>query len=341
MSRLVDRVLYRLPLDLPAWMSRYKGGQAEYYKSLKALLAEAQIFDITNVSDYFYASDKGWNIEEFTNLAPLFGNFWMEINRPKLRRTRADDSPRVIARSVGVFFQAFEKEAMEKEHNDHAAIYCANVGQERYDAARWICQAQIFIEWPDENVLVGPCGVWHYAVEKDLRVRYVEPHNYTDDPRIIEKWEEVIPALQPVLWACFLAQWLLHCHNVVQVVHDPTVEVPKLARANAKRGRPMLTFKTLAIEPMKKLIRQAGGENERGEPQYSQAQHVIRGHTKTYTKERPLFGKHAGTWFWSDHDAGTDKGRAVQKDYKVKTVRKEGGKYDTDSGRKRDKSPAH
>ena len=45
--------------------------------------------------------------------------------------------------------------------------------------------------------------------------------------------------------------------------------------------------------------------------------HLTLGHEKTYTKERPLFGKYDGKWWWQDFLRGDPKNGFITKDYHV------------------------
>ena len=47
--------------------------------------------------------------------------------------------------------------------------------------------------------------------------------------------------------------------------------------------------------------------------------HLVRGHFKTYTAERPLFGKLIGTYWWSWHGRGDEQHGTVDHEYVVKT----------------------
>lgn len=46
--------------------------------------------------------------------------------------------------------------------------------------------------------------------------------------------------------------------------------------------------------------------------------HLIVGHEKTYTEERPLFGKYVGKWWWQDFLRGDPKNGFITKDYCIK-----------------------
>lgn len=114
--------------------------------------------------------------------------------------------------------------------------------------------------------------------------------------------------LPPVL----MAHSLLGCKNVTTEEHHPN---PKIARAHQKRrGHGLTIFKTLKIAP-------TGGSSESG-PGVSigdgqTAMHLVRGHFKTFTPERPLFGSRVGTYWWSPMVRGNQDAGVVVKDYEI------------------------
>lgn len=86
-------------------------------------------------------------------------------------------------------------------------------------------------------------------------------------------------------------------------------------RKSRRKRRPALHLRTLVIgkhnarEVMEREARAASGEGR--------ALHMRRGHLKTYSEERPLFGRYAGEWFWSPHFAGSAEHGEVVKGYEV------------------------
>ena len=89
----------------------------------------------------------------------------------------------------------------------------------------------------------------------------------------------------------------------------------KLSRAHQKRhGRPLVRFHTLQITPMKKVLEREGQASKTG---LRRALHICRGHFKTDTEERKLFGRYAGTYWWDVHVRGTLQEGMVVKDYQV------------------------
>lgn len=108
----------------------------------------------------------------------------------------------------------------------------------------------------------------------------------------------------------------LHCKNVSLV----PVEIPeKVKRKRIARGQhPGVEFKELRIEPMKRILRTEGRSGEVG---LKRALHICRGHFATYTEERPLFGKIAGTFWMPAHVRGSKDAGEVRKSYKVMAPR--------------------
>lgn len=105
---------------------------------------------------------------------------------------------------------------------------------------------------------------------------------------------------------------LLCCKNVSTVDAPP----PRQARRRAARegGPTPYTVKTLVVRPMRQRAGAASSSTDKAVPL---ALHWVRGHFKTYSEEKPLFGRIAGTYWWSAHLAGDVSAGAVVKDYKV------------------------
>lgn len=87
-----------------------------------------------------------------------------------------------------------------------------------------------------------------------------------------------------------------------------------LSRARERRGKlPLFTYHVLRLTPFAALRDGAHG-HPTGE---RLAIHWVRGHFKTFTEARPLFGRYSGRFWWQPHPAGTDRTRVVVKDYEV------------------------
>lgn len=109
-----------------------------------------------------------------------------------------------------------------------------------------------------------------------------------------------------------LAISFMHCKNVIQHTVDPP---PKLSKRHKERhGRPLFSYRVLEIEPMKQVLRSEGHSEEIG---LAKALHICRGHFKDY-RERGLFGKNKGLYWWDQYARGSIEMGVAAKDYAVK-----------------------
>lgn len=104
---------------------------------------------------------------------------------------------------------------------------------------------------------------------------------------------------------------LLNCKNIAtKIVPAPD----KLNKKRIKQGKqPLFSYHTLVIKP--------GGKRQESIPRHlwENRIHLQRGHFKTYTIEKPLFGHITGRFWWQPHVRGRNKDGVVMKDYEVKT----------------------
>jgi hypothetical protein len=101
-----------------------------------------------------------------------------------------------------------------------------------------------------------------------------------------------------------------HCKNVTRT-EEADDRGPRWHR---RSGVPVLKFHRLDIRPMREVLRREGRSEEQG---LARALHICRGHFATYTDERPLFGKVAGTFWVPAHVRGTAAAGKVVKEYAV------------------------
>lgn len=112
---------------------------------------------------------------------------------------------------------------------------------------------------------------------------------------------------------CLLAITFMHCKNVEIRDIPPTRQQRRQAE---RKNKPLITYKELIIDPLKKQVRNEAAESQGGER--GRALHICRGHFATYSEERPLFGKVSGTFWIPMHVKGNKQYGEVKKDYKVK-----------------------
>lgn len=117
-----------------------------------------------------------------------------------------------------------------------------------------------------------------------------------------------------VVTRCAFVLSLMHCRNVTR---REVVPPRALSKRNAeRRGRPLVRYYTLDIEPMRKVLRTEGRMDEVG---LKRALHICRGHFKDYRDSGGLFGRHKGLYWWDANVRGSVEGGVVAKDYSVKS----------------------
>jgi hypothetical protein len=172
----------------------------------------------------------------------------------------------------------------------------------------WFCVASSYMKFTH--------GISHeqytYVVDQTGRLLPL------DGDRMLTIWPEVIADLAQAhglewLWShtLFLALSLCHCKNVTV---EPVVIPPKLKAKAEKRGLPKVSYSVIEIEPMRRTLKAEGGLDEHGSVQ--KALHICRGHFKDY-RERPLFGKYAGIYWWDAHVRGSANNGVAVRDYRI------------------------
>lgn len=104
---------------------------------------------------------------------------------------------------------------------------------------------------------------------------------------------------------------LLNCKNVVSETIKPD---KALNKKRHKKGKlPVYEYKILKVEvPGTKKNGVANGSGDR-----MSRVHLCRGHFKEYTKEKPLFGRHVGLYWWQPYARGNKDMGIIDKDYAV------------------------
>ncbi len=296
--------------------------------------------NITSASDWFfeYSDKEEWdNRDDFPMITPPFPLMWMEFRSPNFINSagRQSEYPREIESTgcMSVCFPIKESESRKVIENgllrslverhagggpssntnpdeDKARIKKAlDNGRE----ARWIAMWHVFAvnryrrsvhhidstaAYIDPNgQMVTEC-FYVMASESNIQARYQFNGSFGGG------------SLQPFLFATSL----MHAKNV-SLEDDPLPA--SFAKRRAKDGKPVLTFKVLRIEPMRKQAKQ---ESKPGESGTKRAMHIVRGHFKDYRNSGGLFGKYKGLYWWDMHVAGDVANGQVVKDYAIGEV---------------------
>jgi hypothetical protein len=245
--------------------------------SVSSLLNECECINIQNVFDYVTPlnnSGENWKGEDFPTIAPPFQTFFMEYQ----------------------YTDAFW----------HGALFHA----ERLDDLTWLLSMVNFGEFDYGK---GKVAAPHPAamrvlldehgkiLETDFKMNGLKYSNNLKD-------EDYFYFMRWTMVPCFLAISFMHCKNVSLISNTP-----RRSPSGRNKHGPRITYKTLEIEPMKKILQVEGQSEITG---IKKALHICRGHFKDYRKNG-LFGRNKNIYWWDSQVRGNISQGLVSKDYSV------------------------
>ena len=167
-----------------------------------------------------------------------------------------------------------------------------------------------------------------FIVETDLvgTITSCRREDPNSDSHWLERgWTEAKIADLPimVLRVPLMTLCLMNCRNV-PVTWLPPPHKDQLKAFVKKTGkRPSIRVATINITPMSRLVSAAiDASKDQTQSGRHVAAHLYRGHFKTYTPEKPHFGKNVGTYFWQPGARGiksTDTEKPKPKEYAINT----------------------
>ena len=265
-------------------------------------LSEAQVFEITNVSDYYYShtDQEEWDLfQDFPCVMPPFDCVWFEYKGPRVILSKEFGRQEQIGPlpTLGVLvcsMPAPDNEIVKNGTIQTVMVFYRPGGSETIfgaetTAAYFVDQAGVPTSHMANKVIyMGHTDAMGHAVQD------------------LQYLQSAFTFAHPAL----LAMTFLNCKNTQVIQRSPD---QKLSRIDVKKGRPpLVTFRTLEIEQVKQLVGykqgQAGG--------LKKALHVARGHFKDY-RERGLFGRTKGLFWWGPAIRGTSSAGTVIKDYSI------------------------
>ena len=109
---------------------------------------------------------------------------------------------------------------------------------------------------------------------------------------------------------------IINCQNVIT---KDVLPPEKLNQKRIRKGKlPLYSYKILEVVKGKPKTKNAGTVPWDYKSPDAVRFHLCRGHFKTFTEERPLFGKYSGTFWWNPQSRGDRSKGVVEKDYSVK-----------------------
>ena len=258
------------------------------------------IWNIDNVADYFFSFDAD-NSPDIPNVASPHDEFYLTYRLPRSKWARF--LPRIDEwgnqLTVGIRSTTNEK----RRTDDYRWLDFYNlwtpIGKRHLGTAHvWVKDDGSFnvSDIKGEQIIIPGAQAWELANE-------LLPEKGIHD---VQNFFDLLYLL--MLPAC-LAISFSHCKNV-KLIDEPLSRQQR--RMKERKGGTY--YKVLDIEPFKQQVRR---ETQPGESQLQRALHICRGHFATYTEDKPLFGKHTGTYWKPMHVRGNRASGKVEKDYQV------------------------
>lgn len=118
-------------------------------------------------------------------------------------------------------------------------------------------------------------------------------------------------------WGAIMAVAWMNCKNVDTDLHTALIQqrVPAKGKRKSRKAYKSIDYHTIRLPGQSGGG--AGGTGEHG----GVRMHTVRGHFKTFTKERPLLGRATGTYWWGWQVRGNPARGVSVTDYNVKAKR--------------------
>lgn len=226
----------------------------------------------------------------------------------------------------GVLIEIMNKDDVFKELSEYLEEN-SGIKQTMIDS-KWLLRFSVVAQKRKGDKILGPLMHSYVPVSKDGTF-YLSPDNpkwtiasvvaagyFRNGKRLgFDECVNLERVCSELYITAYLTVSFTHCKNVKIVENDPNEDNKKLAdRRLKKTGKAFVKFKTLEIPKMREVLEAL---REQGSSSNTKRLHIVRGHFKTYTKERPLLGKIVGQYYWGSQIRGVLKEGAVSKDYAV------------------------
>lgn len=271
-------------------------------------LQETPILLSDNVTEYLYGfqaqqANEKWDLRDLPVVVPPFRGVFVETASP-----RQFENPDIGGWGA-LFSRVDDVEAVESSDVSAAG------------EVKWI--VEMTPVWDDKGLLRTYPAIWVFYLAEDGGLLHDNSGDILYETATLvepdlagtvdgnERWEALKDSVMTLALPFFYAFAFCHCKNVELREQEVSRQVKRQAE---RKGLPLLDYRVLEIEPMKKVLR-SEGEIESVGPR--KALHLCRGHFKRYTADAPLFGQHVGVWWWESSIRGSLARGNVEKGYSV------------------------
>jgi hypothetical protein len=263
-------------------------------------LKEYRVFLIQNILPT--VPDK-IDFSQLARLAPPYEKCWFEWTSNVRKR---DDVPDDFS---GELDERLLDIMLNIEGDARAGV---KLSSKRNDDKGWTLYFEFFMRMGNNTPLMFPIA---YAVTLKPDGYFIETKKYIRDrlpPPLNSLASQMVndDVAQNAVNVVLYALGFINCKNIVTVERG----VPPVGGKRTRNRKWVHRHYVLQIRPMKEITKiEHDGESLERETSF----HFCHGHFKTYTAEKPLFGKYVGDFWWDAHARGSIKKGIVTKDYNV------------------------
>lgn len=281
-------------------------------ESIRKSIADCPVIEASSACRLYWDHPQDvWEAKDFPSVAPPFPEFFVEAGHPGTITVGSGHEIQLakwVPKRWGFLFRAEEsKSGVKFPDANYKTMKADFVDIER----KW--DTIIYLVFTQGNSLCFyPVISFMPVAESGSIVKW--PTMFGGGQNVDANEREQIGSLvssllKPILFAlCFV-----HCKNVTLQPNQPDRTINNERR---KAGlKPFVRYHMINIEPMKKVLKTEGNSEVDG---LKRALHICRGHFSTYSEEKPLFGRIAGTFWIPSHVRGSIKEGVVVSDYNVK-----------------------
>jgi hypothetical protein len=287
-------------------------------------MTSATIVDMSNVARYFYAGtdQEDWLVaRDFPAIRSPFETAWYEYSHSGFVASAVHGNHWEQPITIGFLCRVFERgDYIDALHEDDPI----ESFKRQYDIdirPRWIQEMLLFVSSGKGKPARGPLAGWRFPIQDDGaccqgnegEAAYQVTQMALGDEEDPARRMAFLGVVEPIIYPALLGISFMHCRNVKRIEHSTPQKIQR-RRERSKRP-PVSRYYTLEIDALKEDVQHEGGMKSGG---MKRAIAKRRGHFKTYTEERPLFGKQVGRWFWTEQMVGNPSAGRVKKDYAVK-----------------------
>lgn len=307
MSEILGRKLSDRIMTDSVFIHANSGPRVEQFKSeedrLKIILRRSPVFYIQEVVEYLSAylqENEVWSANDLPCIAPPFPSFFTEF-----RLRPGSGGYNGGYRKAGVLFEAAQNPKPNPDRLDPSK-------------PKWRLQATVMAEDREDKPWALTRYELHVAengtlIGSETNRCHLMADLFGGKSMISEEGKGALlqATMNDAIFPGLLAVTFSHVKGTRVREEEPPIKLSR--KHEARTGRPLAKYKVIDIHPMRNLLLREGEIETQG---LQRALHLVRGHFADY-RERGLFGRNKGIFWFPDHIKGTAEAGVVVKDYNV------------------------